>query len=77
MDEFGKVCHSDYDSAEIIADSDVEDGELRKMFAAPLYMQKSRRLNHLEYQLYQGNLLHCYSSEEQVESVLKLIQEKA
>ena len=49
MDEFGKVgaemsyiqsqMHSDYDSAESIADSDLEDGELRKMLASPLYMQ--------------------------------------
>ena len=43
MDEFGKVgaemsciqsqMHSDYDSAESIGDSDLEDGELRKMLA--------------------------------------------
>ena len=49
MDEFGKVgaemsyfqsqMHSDYDSAESMADSDLEDGELRKMLASPLYMQ--------------------------------------
>ena len=49
MDEFGKVgaemsylqsqVHSDYDSAESIADSDLEDGELRKMLASPLYTQ--------------------------------------
>ena len=49
MDEFGKAgvetsyfqsqMHSDYDSAESIADSDLEDGELRKMLASPLYMQ--------------------------------------
>ena len=50
MDEFGKVgaemsyiqsqMHSVYDSAESIADSDLlEDGELRKMLASPLYMQ--------------------------------------
>ena len=49
MDEFGKVdaemsyiqpqMHSDYDSAERIADSDLEDGELRKMLASPLSMQ--------------------------------------
>ena len=49
MDEFGKVGaqtsyiqsqnHSDHDSAESIADSDLEDGELRKMLASPLYMQ--------------------------------------
>ena len=49
MDEFGKVgaetsylqspMHSDYDSAESIADSDLEDGDLRKMLASPMYMQ--------------------------------------
>ena len=49
MDEFGKVgaemCyiqsqrHSDYDTADSIADSDLEDGELRKMLASPLHMQ--------------------------------------
>ena len=49
MDEFGKVgaemsclqsqMHSDYDSAESTADSDLEDGELRKMLASPLKMQ--------------------------------------
>ena len=46
IDEFGKVgaetsylqsqMHSDHDSAESSADSDVEDGELRKMLASPL-----------------------------------------
>ena len=49
VDEFGKVgakmsyiqsqTHSDYDSAGSIADSDLEDGQLRKMLASPLYMQ--------------------------------------
>ena len=49
MGEFGKVgaeksylqsqVRSDHDSAESIADSDLEDGELRKMLASPLYMQ--------------------------------------
>ena len=49
MDEFGKFgadmsyiqsqMHSDYDSAESIAESDLEDGELRKMLASPLYRQ--------------------------------------
>ena len=48
-DEFGKVgaemswfqsqMHVDYDSAESIADSDLEDGELRNMLASQLYMQ--------------------------------------
>ena len=47
MDSFGKVgaemsyiqsqMHSDYDSAESIADSGLEEGELRKMLASPLY----------------------------------------
>ena len=32
---------SDYDSAESIADSDLEDGELRKMLTLPLYRQES------------------------------------
>ena len=55
MDEFGEVgaemsylqspMHSDFDSAESIADSDLEDGELRKMLASPLTVfSKSRRL---------------------------------
>ena len=49
MDEFGKVgadvsclqsqMHSEYDSAESIADSDLEDGELRKLQASPLFLQ--------------------------------------
>ena len=49
MDDFGKVgaemsyiqsqLHSDNDSAESIADSDFEDGELRKIQASPLYLQ--------------------------------------
>ena len=49
MDEFGKVgvemsyvqsqIHSDYDSAESIADSDLEDGDLRKMPSSPLYIR--------------------------------------
>ena len=51
MDEFGKhgvkslshnqsQIHSDYDSAESIADSDLEDGQLRKMLASPLYIRE-------------------------------------
>ena len=49
VDEFGKVgaemsylqsqMHSDYDTAESIADSDLEDKELRKMLASPPCMQ--------------------------------------
>ena len=54
MDEFGKVgaetscvqsrTHSEDDSAENIADSDLEDGELRKMLAFTTVFAKSRRL---------------------------------
>ena len=49
VDEFGKVgaekshlqsqMHSDYDSAGSVADSDLEDGPLRKMLASPLCRQ--------------------------------------
>ena len=52
IDEFGKVgvemsyiqspMHSDYDSAESIADSDLEDGDLRQMLASPLCIQRRR-----------------------------------
>ena len=39
------LIHSDYDSAEgiAIADSDLEDGQLRKMLASPLYIQSGAR----------------------------------
>ena len=51
MDEFGKIgvksfsynqslIHSDNDIAEGIADSELEDGQLRKMLASPLYIQE-------------------------------------
>ena len=47
---------SDYDSAESIADSDLEDGELRKMAASPLYIQGRRGImNHFENHQLQGN----------------------
>ena len=83
MDEFGKVgaempnlqskMDSDYDSAESIADSDLEDGELRKMLASPLYLQIKKTMNPLECQSHRGYLLHYFRREEQVQSVLKLI----
>ena len=43
MDEFGKLVSShcpNYDSAESIADSDLEDEHLRKMLASPLFVQE-------------------------------------
>ena len=49
MDELGKIgekqsyiqsqMHFDYDPAESIADSDPEDGELRRMLASPLFLR--------------------------------------
>ena len=52
-DEFGKVgaetsyfqsqMHSECDSEESIADSDLEDGELRKMLATPEVFAEARR----------------------------------
>ena len=36
---FQSQMHSEYDSAERIADSDFEDGNFKKMLAAPLYLQ--------------------------------------
>ena len=52
MDEFGKICvkslscnqsliQADYDPAESIAGSDLEDEQLRKMLASPLYIQET------------------------------------
>ena len=70
MDELGKIgadvsyfhteMHSDCDSAESIADSDFEDGDLRKMLASPLYLQ-----NRGDYE--------TSRREEQVRNMLKLI----
>ena len=70
MDDFGKVgadtshlqsqMHSDYDSAESIADSDLEDGELRKMLGfTTVYATSEKTVNPLECQSHRGNLLHC------------------
>ena len=39
MTHFQSQVHSEYDSAESIEDTDLEDGELRKMLASPLCMQ--------------------------------------
>ena len=82
MDEFGKVgaemscllsqMHSDYDSAESIADSDLEDGELRKMLASPLYKQdrdgaSAKRTQADQVRLrnreQRRNLLQCFRQE--------------
>ena len=48
--------HSDCDSAESIADSDLEDGELRKMLASPLHVQ------------YMGEEKNCGSSQNRTAS---------
>ena len=72
VDEFGKVdaetstlqsqMHFDYDSAESIADSDLEEGELRKN------TKKEKIVRHLEHPLHRGNRLQCHRREEQRES---------
>ena len=84
MDEFGKVgaemsyiqsqMHSDYDSAESIADSDLEDGELRKMLASPLYMQSREDCKSSRIPTASGETCcNDDTREEQVQSVLELI----
>ena len=55
--------HSEYDSAESIAVSDLEDGELRKMLASPLYLQNRGDCNPLECQSQRRNLLQLYKRE--------------
>ena len=64
MDGFGKVSaetsyiqsqmQSDNDAAESIADSDLEDGELRKMLLHHCLCRVEGIVNHLEYQLHRG-----------------------
>ena len=83
MGEFGKVgaeMHSLCDLAENTAESDLEDGVLRKMLASPLKIHTckiEKTVNPLECQSHRGNLLHCYRKKEQVQRVPKLILEKA
>ena len=70
MGEFRKVgadvsyFHSEYDSAESIADSDLEDGELRKLLASPLYLQNREDDESSRMPIATENLLHCYRREE-------------
>ena len=70
MDEFGKVgaemsylqsqMDSDYDSAESIADLDLEDGELRKKLVSPVYVQIREDCESSRMPIAPGNLLHCF-----------------
>ena len=76
MDEFGKVgaetsyfqsqMHSDYDSVESIADSDLEDGEQRKKLASPLQMQSQEDCESSRMPVAPGKLaaLFSFGSEE-------------
>ena len=76
MDELGKVgaetsyllsqTHSDYDSAESIADSDLEDGEQRKMHASPLHMQCREDCESSRLPTATGETLCIGTGEEQV-----------
>ena len=45
------------DSAESIADSDLEDGELQKMLTSPLYAQKASGKPDAMFSSEQGNLI--------------------
>ena len=66
MDEFGKVvAEMSYIQSQMHSDYDSVESKVEKT------------VNHFGYQLHRGNLLHCYRREEQVQSVLKLISQKA
>ena len=70
---FQSLMHSEYDSAESIADSDLEDGELRKMLASP-----SRRLCILSNANRNGESCCIVTGERSnCKKVLPLIQGKA
>ena len=58
-------------STRILKTENYEKCRLRHCFC-----KVEKTVNHLEYQLHWGNLLHCYRGEEQVQSVVKLIWEK-
>ena len=70
MDELGKVgaemsylqsqMHSDYDSAESIADSDLEDEKYQKCWLHHSICKVEKTVNILECQSHRGNLLHCF-----------------
>ena len=64
--------HSDYDSAKSIAYPGLEDGELRKMLASPLYMQCREDCKSSRMPIASGNFAAIIMREEQVQSVLKL-----
>ena len=71
---FQSQMHSEYDSAESIADSNPEDGELRKCWLYHCICRIDKTMNPLECESLRGDLLHCYwREEEQVQNVLKLI----
>ena len=62
--------HFDYDSPESIADSDLEDGEQRKMLASPLCMPSREDCESSRMPIAPGKPA---GREEQVQIVLKLI----
>ena len=87
MDEVGKVgadtshlkpqMHSGCDSAERVTDSDLEDGELRQMLASPLYLQSRQDHESSRMPIALGKPAALLQGEEQVQSVLELIQGQA
>ena len=54
--------HSDDDPGEIIADSDLEDGELPKMLTSPLYVQESTAPGKLAAMIQERSKCKAYSS---------------
>ena len=70
--------HSEYDSAESIADSDLEDGELRNMLASPLFLrEREENSGSSRRPTASGNQKQWqYRREGQVHNVLKLITEE-
>ena len=58
---FQSQMHSEYDSAESIADSDLEDGELRKMLASPLYLQNREHYESSRMPIATGKLVALFS----------------
>ena len=79
MDEFGKVgaeMHSDNDSAESVADSDLENENYEKCWLHHGICKIEKPSNPLECQLHLRKLRHWDRREKQVQSVLKLTSEK-
>ena len=65
------------DSAESNSDSDLEDGELRRMLASLLYMQSREDYESSRMPIARGKHVALLQEREQVQGVLEPISEKA